>query len=92
MPDDRLPKEELGTEPGLAGGPGPNPPGFDDGTPRILGEGSPGRPPPGAMKRRDREVEDRDGEPVARESGGAPEPGRAEGTPGPEHGADDDPG
>jgi hypothetical protein len=77
MPDDRLPKDELGTEPGLAGGPGPNPPGFDDGTPRILSDGSPGRAVPGAAKPRDAEVQDREGGPVERrEPSGAPEPER----------------
>jgi hypothetical protein len=74
MPDERKPKDELGTEPGLAGGPGPNPPGFDDGTPRILGDGSPGRPPAGAVTPRAEEVEDREGEPVERRD----PPGRGE--------------
>ncbi|WP_242345349.1 hypothetical protein [Anaeromyxobacter terrae] len=64
MPDDRKPKDEQGTEPGLAGGPGPKPPGFEDGTPRILGDGSPGYPPEGALEPRDEEVENRKGEPV----------------------------
>lgn len=73
MPDKGLPKEELGTEPGLAGGPGPNPPGFDDGTPRILGEESPGRPPPGAVKPLDAEDDDRQDSPS---SGGRTSPGR----------------
>ena len=61
MPDDRLPKDELGREPGLAGGPGPNPPGFGDGTPRILEDGSPVRPPAGAVRPRVEEVADRGG-------------------------------
>ncbi|WP_242335758.1 MULTISPECIES: hypothetical protein [unclassified Anaeromyxobacter] len=64
MAEERTPKDELGTEPGLAGGPGPKPPGFDDGTPRILGDGSPGYPPEGALEPRDEEVENRKGEPV----------------------------
>jgi hypothetical protein len=56
-------KDELGTEPGLAGGPGPTPPGVADGTPRILADGSPGKPPPDAMAPRIEEVEDRRGAP-----------------------------
>jgi hypothetical protein len=73
MPDDRLPKDELGTEPGLAGGPGPNPPGFGDGTPRILDDGSPVRPPAGAVRPRVEEVADRGGEPVKRDPDDEPE-------------------
>ncbi len=69
-----LPDEtELGTEPGLAGGPGPTPPGFGDNTPRILPDGSPGHPPPAAVEPRDDEVVDREGAPVEPEDE-APEP------------------
>ncbi len=75
MPDDRIPKDELGTEPGLAGGPGPNPPGFDDGTPRVLIDGSPGRLPREAVRPSgaEAEIEDREGGPAERRSRGNPE-------------------
>ena len=56
--------EELGTQPGLAGGPGPTPPGFDDNLPRILPDGTPGLPPPAAAEPRDDELVDREGAPV----------------------------
>jgi hypothetical protein len=49
MPDRKPPPDELGTEPGLSGGPGPTPPGFGDGTPRLLPDGSPGVPPPDGL-------------------------------------------
>jgi hypothetical protein len=62
MPEGGDRKDELGTEPGLAGGPGPTPPGVADGTPRILSDGSPAKPPPGAAGPRIEEVEDREGE------------------------------
>jgi hypothetical protein len=49
MPDDGK-GDALTPVEGLAGGPGPTPPGFDDGTPRpeaprVAGEDPPARPP-----------------------------------------------
>jgi hypothetical protein len=50
MPDDGK-HDELAPVEGLAGGPGPTPPGFDDRTPhpevpRVAGEDPPAPPPP----------------------------------------------
>jgi hypothetical protein len=63
MADPKPPPDELGTEPGLAGGPGPTPPGFDDRLPRILPEGTPGLPPPAAEEPIDDDYVDREGAP-----------------------------
>jgi hypothetical protein len=57
MPDEGK-GEELAPVEGLAGGPGPTPPGFDDGTPhpeapRVAGEDPPARPPPRPEDRED---------------------------------------
>jgi hypothetical protein len=65
---------ERGTQPGLAGGPGPTPPGFGDNTPRILPDGSPGHPPPGAVEPSDDEIADREGAPVEHGSEEEPSP------------------
>jgi hypothetical protein len=46
-------------EPGLAGGPGPTPGGFDDGTPASGGPPDPGAPPDRAAQKRQGEVAER---------------------------------
>jgi hypothetical protein len=64
MPDDRR-REDAPIE-GLAGGPGPTPPGFDDGTPSIEVGRPPGEDPPAP-----RAAEEQDEERTAGGSGGA---------------------
>jgi hypothetical protein len=61
MPDDGRGDDRAPIE-GISGGPGPTPPGFDDGTPHLEAPRTPGEDPP-APEAADREGE-RGGEPT----------------------------
>ncbi len=56
MPHDAEPPLDT---PGLAGGPGPNPPGFDDNTPRPIAT-EPGEPGAAEAQRKEGEVAERE--------------------------------